>query len=379
MKKGNMKKLFWVVVTFLVGFSLDVYAIDNTYYQIDRGNLCSGDETYPVYMMSHQMRSMFFLNYSQSYNLNFEDYYEIPFEDSPYDVKIGYLASTLISHTSEYYTRSIHRILWENLYPDKEFNLCGPGTWKEKYYYEIRDSIYKLNTGPDFIKEIVYQDEDKTYEYTSDYLDRFNIISSYENLSAKIENNILKVAGKNGKYDLVFKRNDFSQKGSKLFTDGTNYLLWNPIVPNKEYVMHIVIGNSTKKHTVSNENGELLKEICFEILESKYCSDDNGIIQLDTYNEEYNIKLISHLDMFEPYWAKLHENENVILKLKKIENFEEENNQQKEDKVNDVFIVDNNTSFKEQVVIEVKDTFYLSKNLVYFLLFGGLFVLFKKS
>lgn len=375
-----MKKLLFVLIVVFMIDNVDVFAISDVFYKNDYGSLCSGDEKYPVYLMDYRSRPLFFLNYSETYNMNFEDYYEIPFEESPFPEQIKKMAASRLTYTNDYYNRSVHRIIWEFLYPEKSFNMCGPGTWKEDYYYELRDGMLDINDGPEFIKDIQYQETNKLYEYEDEYLNWFFIEDS-NGLEALIENNILKVSGEAGEYNLVLKRkNNDKVTGDKLFTDGTNYLLWYPNVPEDEYIMKVVIGQKKYKINVQNELEESLSNICFTILKNEYCSNENGEIIVETYKEEYEINYDGN--DYENFYQKIDKNSSeeltIVLKNKKEELIQDDETKEITINYNEIVVV-HPDSKEEQIVIEVKDTLEITKFMKKLLLFiGAIFAKFKK-
>ncbi|MBE6148710.1 MAG: hypothetical protein E7167_04425 [Firmicutes bacterium] len=375
-----MRKLIFLLIIFLVGFYEDVFALEGVFYKNDYGNLCSENETYPVYIMQYQSRSMFFLNYSENYNLNFNEYYEVPFEESQFPVQIKKLASSRLTYTNDYYNRSVHRIIWEYLYPDMSFNMCSPANRKEKYYYELRDGINAINDGPEFIKEIKYQDVNQTYEYEDPYLSWF-YIENADGLEASIQDNVLKVSGQAGEYKLKLKRvNDDTVEGDKLFTDGTNYLLWYPDVPDDDYIMTIIIGLRSDLLKIYDDKGEKALGVCFTIFEKEYCSNENGEIVVETFEDEYEVKLVNN-DHYEDLSEKINvfnsNKLNITVKSKIKTSTPGESYDEIIEEENDIVIVHPDSNEK-QVIIEVEDTFIVN-NIIekLFLLLGIIYAKFK--
>ncbi|MBQ6841027.1 MAG: hypothetical protein IJO63_02800 [Bacilli bacterium] len=374
-----MKKILFLIITFFVGFKVQALEIKNVYYRKDTGNICDEENKYPIYYMQYNLRHMYFLNLSTEYNLNFEDYYLISFEDSPYTEDIKYFAASDIYSGEKDYNRSIHRLLWERLYPDKKFNMCATyeveRIEKETYYDGVKEKIYSIYEGPTFIKETLYQEENTLYEYEYPYLKYFKIEDS-DGLNAVIQNNKLLVSGEIGKYKLVLKRK-VSQDGFTdiLYTDGTNYLLWYPKVIDKNYEVDIVIGNKTLTLTTQDSDKKILPNICFDINNVNYCSDENGLITLDLLENDVSIKLTNFLEEYEMYEEKIElfqSREHIItLNIKKKDIFEEDKE--------DIVIVNPIPESKEDIIIEVEDTFYISKILLYILICAVIFLVrFKK-
>ena len=376
-----MKKIVFYLVVLSIPFKVDALEMKNFYYRADSDRVCDEVNSYPIYIMQYKGDTMYFLNPSVNYNLNFEDYEPVSFEDSSIPENIQYFSGSNIVFGGSTRTRAIHRILWERLYPDKKFHMCYGSAKEETYYQDLRKIIYEVYEGPEFAQKILCQDHGKEYEYEYEYLNYFEIKSS-DGIDAIIENNILKIKGESGKYQIILKRKGAAENDRDLlFTDGTNYLLWFPAVNNQEYVLNVVIKSQEVTFVVKDDKGNVLNDTCFLINDENLCTNDNGQIYYNPQEEIIVTQLNNHLDIYENYnniWIA--KNNNYYFEIILINKSEEEPKENiftsiesNEPEIkDDIVIIEPNE--KESVIIEVKDTMTLATDIwgmIYMVIFCG--------
>ena len=376
-----MKKIL-LIITFFVGFEVNALEINNMYYRKDYQGICDEENKYPIYVMQYNLRSMYFLNLSTNYNLNFEDYYLIDFESSPYSEDIKYFAASDIYSGENDYNRAIHRLIWERLYPDKNFNMCQHNSidikTQEDYYNGVKDKIYSIYEGPKFNSDILYLDENKIYEYEYPYLKYFEISASGD-LMTQINDTKLSIAGPVGNHQIKFKRK-VSQEGFTdiLYTDGTNYLLWYPKVIDKEYIVDVKIGHKEIELLFIDEDKNILNDISFLINEEVYQVNENGKIFINSFDKELNIKLLGENNIYDEYELVLNieENQNFEIVLKKKEVIKDTTSINPEE---NIVIINPEENSKDNIIIEVEDTLSLPKVYLLLIIMGLLHVKFFKN
>jgi len=396
MWKGNVKKIIFLLLTFAVGFYKNVQALDrsrvsfrSTAYMIcdDQNN------AYPTYFIQYGFRDAFFLNVAKEYNTNWDDYHLISFEESPFPEEIQYLTPSNIYFSDSDYRRWAHRLLWEKLYPEMTFKYCIKNLESELNYQKYKEKIYDIYDGPEFIKKTVYQNPGELYEYTDEYLSFFEIDAS-EELQAFIENNSLKVVGDKGAHQLILKRREPTPAyTNNLYTDGTNYLLHYPSTRAKEYILNVVVGQKNLKLAISDERLKKLSDVCIKVNEEQYCSNEEGLINYQTFEESINIEMEGNLDyedLAKEITINNQETIQITLKDRIIANEDQEvkideTPLEKEEPIIDEPIIEKNeivvvnpddVEEEKQVIIEVKDTLVGSVVIIFLLGLG--FALLKK-
>lgn len=393
-KKGKMKKIFFLVVTFLVGLNV-VNALDNTSYVINQYSICDNDNNkYPIYSIWVNGRYAYFLTLSKSYNLNFKEYYPVDFKNSPFSEDIKYYNSAYIYDylTSPYFISSVHRVIWERLYPDKNFNMCNSLLEREPIYQQIKKKIYDIKNGPNFILNTAIQLPGEVYEYEDENLKKFYVYDS-NGLNITLEENKLLISGDEGIYKVRLKRNSIkNQSDPALYTDGINYLLFFDDVIDEEYIFNIEISYPKYELIIKDEENNPLSNKCFNIEDKVYCSNEYGIVSFSSQSSNVCIKFMNDSDLYKDYFSPvdlLSNNEITLLKHEIIipddyqeeneltkddsnisedipwipendENFEIDTNVQEETKENEI----NRLPDEEKIEIEVEDTFSISWSLI---------------
>lgn len=297
-----MKKiLFIIVVSFLVGFNVEAYESKNVYYRNDINSFCDEEgNVYRAYVLMYRARPMYFLNMSTDYNLTWSDYYEVSINDTKYPNEIKKYAASGIYSSNKYHNMAIQLLLWQKLYPDKNLKMCKDASFIRAYIKESQDIVKSILNGPTFEAEITQEiNETKEYEYT--YLNYFTLIDS-DDLVIKIDGSKIQITGaKPGEYEVIFKRKQLTDThDDMILTDGTNYLLVYPSVTDEEYKVRVVI----KDNSINDEiTGEITPD--------------------ETVTEELDAPV-------------------------------------KEEKQDEIVVVDPDVSDDESIIIELEDTFYIS-------------------
>lgn len=337
-----MKK-YLIFLAMLFTLSKNVHAISvssliNTTHQ----NLCSSDgNMYELTYVWLEHRETFFLvpQTRDMLDTNVENYKKTTYEKSNYskDIKDLYFAFMEIRDKLNVDERVYHsltqRLIWEYLYPEKEFYFCYPNT-KEKYeiyedfYQKIKDKYFSVIKGPSFWNNTVNIEPGEIKEFQFDYLDNFYLYDNEDNLEVNIINDKLTVKGKEGKHKLVFRKKVLpiaEPLFEFLVTNGSNTLFSTTNFNDKKYVMEIN-GDKTSASILVYDEDKLVNK-CININDEKYCSNENGMINLKLFEGTYNI-FIKGDDIYEDFNENVNINDSLIkLKLNKKVIQNEENNE----------------------------------------------------
>jgi len=293
-----MKKFLFVVVGSLV-FNTQVFALNKVTFSKDQAPICDEDNnTYQTYIMYYSGSILYFLNLSDNYNTNFEDYYEIPFEESPYSKDLSKYVINEIAG-DEFLKRAIHILLWEELYPQKTFKSCRKVLVDDEGIDAMKKLYKEVNDFP-LLGKNIYLEKDEIYEYYYEGLSYYELVDS-SGLEVTLDDNVIKIKGNPGKYSVKLKRKySKNVKESKLYTDGTNYLISSSSAPDDQYSFEVVIGYKDIILEVKDETN-LVSGACFEINGEEYCSSQDGKIKLNLLENSLDVKLINLLENYEEY------------------------------------------------------------------------------
>ncbi len=356
-----MKKIFFILTFFVITTNVNALTVIRGF--LDK-NICSNDgEIYPMYFANIQERESYLLKPSKKIGVDTENYYNIPFESTsfPKDLKDYYFAFIQFQNYSDnfqIYHSLTQRLIWDYLYPEKEYKFCRNDktiySFHEEEYQKVKNKIQSVITGPDFFNSENLQISGITSEYKFDYFSSYYIFDN-DNLDAYITDDTLFVNGKPGEYQIKFKKNKINYPiylFDYMMTNGENYLFSSHSQNDVTYNMNIKIIDNSINVELYDDN-KLLNNECIFYNDKKFCANENGVINLPNIeNNEFNL-LYKENDKYENYFfiSKLSETNGTIkinLVKKKIDNFEED-----EKKIDDTL----NDSIPYEEKIKFENTF----------------------
>lgn len=380
-----MKKIFFILAFFVI--NTNVNAITVTIGDLNK-NLCSNDgKIYHIYYANIQDRETYLLKPSEKIGIDIKNYYNVSFENTsfPNDLKDYYFAFILFqNHFKSMYTYHAltQRLIWDYLYPDKEYKFCLDNKtiydFHEDEYQSVKKQIQSVILGPDFFNQENVQFKDITMEYKFDYLSSYYIYDN-DSLDAYIDGNTLYVKGKPGNYKIKFKKNRISYPVylfDTMLTDGDNYLFGSHSQNDVTYEMNIKIIEKNV-NVILYDNNEVLYNECIYYNDNKYCPNEKGIINLILDSDEYKI-VYKDSDKYENNIVSgKFSKANDIIKINLV-NKEVNNDSYEKDIGNEDNNVSNDDDFYEEE-ITFENTFAVSfVPLIILLIFGALFVKKKK-
>lgn len=268
-----MKKIILTVVLCL-SFSIKVKAenLDSSLIKTNSKNIsiCMDGKSYPIRKIGAPGSNLYFLNPSDNYNYNFDDYYEVDISQTPYSKDIyEYLSYYYIHGFEHYYYESTQKKLWEVLYPGKFPYFCSSSSELVSKMIETDELMANVENGPDLVSYPNFLEVGEKLSFTFTYFSHFEIYDD-DGLNAKIEgDNLLVSSNQEGKYDLILKRKDNGLHKNTLFTDGTNYLITSGPFPSKEYHIKIYVGYKKFSFEATDEEGNTLNNKEFIITGEK--------------------------------------------------------------------------------------------------------------
>lgn len=370
-------------------------------------NLCSNDgKIYEIKFINLQERESYFLLPLEKFNIDLKTYEYSSLEKTnfPLDLKDYYLS--FIEFKNKYnlnfyaYHGLTQRLIWNYLYPDKNFRFCDDNKkyydFYENEYNEVKEKIENVINGPKFFKDINYQLPNKEYIYEFKYLDNYYV---YDNggLDVKLINNKLYIKGEKGSYKILFKKNKVVYNDilfNYLVTDGQNYVFSANNYNDVTYEMNIIIDNYNLTIMVTDNEVSLNKCITLtsESESNVFCANENNLININllkgkyiiTYNEDdlYKEKSIT-INLDKDNLIKLNlERKNAIEENKTIK---EEDNliKEKDNLIKDDTKLDNNINEEYTDNIIFENTLSIN-NIIYIIIFlilittGVIFVRKKK-
>ena len=384
-----MKKIIIILIT-IFAFTTNINALENISYSISGTNksLCSKDGKIFLEIPSIDLdgKESYILKPMESFNTNLKTYEYAKYSnyDLPEDLKdyfyafIEYKNIPGISHSN--YHILTQRLIWDYLYPEMEIRFCtnrGKSfEFLEEEYYQVKDMITNIVSGPDFFISDNYLLENKEYTFEFNYLDRFYLVSKPDDLNVKIYDNKLFVSGPKGKYQLVFKKKTLENKpfiSERIISDGQNEVFSYSNFNDKEYKMNIIIDSVNLNILILDENNKSLTDKCIILQNEKeylsYCTNENGIINAKgLLKGKYNI-LFEETNDYEKISQDIVLNSDSMVKLKLIpknkdnednifnndNNNNSDNNQNINDNLNDKNNENSNIDNEEISLIPVND------------------------
>ena len=243
------------------------FQLQNTNYAI-----CDEEENvYPVHYLTYNNSPVYFLNLNNNYNYALGTYHEYDeWEDDYYINQYLWLEPVINYQTYyDYHMQFLTRLLWEDLYFQKNFYFCGEEDdileRKEREYVQVKNRVNKIFTGIDLFNEdhLQYQGESVTYE---DDLLRFYYLVNDGGLDVIMDNDTITVNGDVGDYFLTFEYVDNYRGEEKTFTDGKNKLatVHHPFLD--VFDMHITIIEPEK---IEEENKNVIEDSQIDFEETK--------------------------------------------------------------------------------------------------------------
>lgn len=380
-----MKKIFFILAFFVI--NINVNALTVTRGNLDR-NICSNDgEIYPMYFANIQGRETYLLKPSKSKGVDTDKYYNIPFESTsfPNELRDYYFAFIYFEKyfsNSQIYHALTQRLIWDYLYPEKEYKFCRDDktiySFHEEEYQNVKEMMQSVIAGPDLFNKENVQISNLTKEYKFTYFSKYYIFDN-DNLDAYIDNDTLYVKGKPGKYTIKFKKNEIKYPlylFNNMMTDGENYLFSTHSQNDVTYEMNVkIIDNNVSVSLYDND--KILYDECIYYNDEKYCSNENGIINISNIkNDEYNlIYKESDKYMGKIITNKLSETNDTI----KINLIRKHNNDLSKNETNEDNFYDDNTSYEKEITFENTLAISYIPFIIILLVFGAIFVKKKKS
>lgn len=362
-----MKKIIIILITIFATIT-KVYAIEKVSYSIGRiyKSLCiNGNIKYKdVPYVKLDMKESFYLKPLDTLNTNLKTYeyddldnYKLP--DDLKDYFFAFLDFKKID--SEYYLILTQRLIWEYLYPELDIKFCNYQgkiiDFHDDEYNQIKKKVASIAKGPDFFNNDNYLIQDKEYTFEFEYLDNFDLISKPNDLNVKIENSKLIVSGKNGKYQLFFKKKPITEKlyiKQQIITDNNNSIFSFKNFNDKEYIMNIIIDSANLNVLILDDNDKALTNKCILLNEKNYCTNENGMININgLFKGKYNI-LFEETEEYEKISQDIELNNDSMIKLKLIHKNKEikDNNDQN---INDNLNNENNDDNQEIGLVPIKN------------------------
>lgn len=362
-----MKKILFAVLLFMT--TMQVFAMERNAvnYEQDFINICDSDgNVYPIYKLQYLTQPMYFLNLSNNYNLNFEDYHEISFSDSPYPKEIMEYSGTDL-YGDEYFNLGIYSLLWERLYPEKEFQLCQKNSESNQKIQSVKDMVNIVVNGPLSEEKIILAEKEK-YVYQNPYYGYFELLSA-GGLDISDINSIISFSAPKGIYEIVYQRKQAGfDNGPSLYTDGENYLLVNTKITSKVFKYQVIVGYKQLNIKVVDKNQNVLPDMCFNIEDNNYCSDSNGNITAYLDDDKYWISGCN--EGYEDYEKEVEVNDDLNLEItlnkkqEDIPTIEPEIPEDRNEATIEIPDVPLPEITEEKVPIKLPDTFTISASII---------------
>jgi len=393
-RKGLMKKIFIMFISLV--FMPSVLAVSGEYLSQKPYYICSGKDMFPIHTFKIEGLDGYFLNLSLDYNLDFSDYYEIDIENTSFTKNIiditGFRDVIKLSHqtSSDYsasYSNYLLRILWEYLYPDKEFRYCSnPNDTYNLYYntYErVKNILDTIIKGIYINNTVIELKSGQDYVLAFEYFNLFEVDNKY----ASISENKLSFNALSGEHDITLKRKVDIGAEYHLYTDGTNYIIANDMYSDTKYNFKIIVDAYTLEVFDEEKSDD-----CFTITGENYsntlCPSDDlkirlakGKYTLTRNTRTMEIDLVSDKTV---KWEKIKEDDQTKEDILLDENTFKEDVFINEEKKQDVSlektenIIDDE---KESEVVEVlvPDTFEFPIKITFILVFLGIYFVKSKD
>ena len=358
-----MKKIFFLVVLCLCSIK-GVNGLESEFINIKKENvnICdAAGNVYPVYKMDYKTNPMYFLNISNSYNTNFEDYKPILNYNLPKEIT-KYIEVDL--QENSFYNLSVYLLLWNTIYPDNNFVLCSESLNDNPTFNKNIELIKNVANGP-LKDKIIEIEEGETYIGNNPYHNYFERLDA-SSLVVENTDNGLFISGEKGIYELIYQRKGAGYQNGipNLYSDGTNYLIIDTQITDERYRYEVLIGYKKVNINIVDEENIPIEGARVMIDEKEYYSSSDGSVSYYAENDNYNL-MINH-DGYNDYSDNLSSEEDIkITLIKKEDVFIEE------EVIKEALENNENVSY-----IPLENTFALSLS---FLSIGVLYLLYGKK
>lgn len=365
-----MKK--YLLIIMLIFITKNIYALNGSYSYIPYSFTNKDGKTFLIYSIKIDNEDGYILTPNNYYyNFNFDDYYEVSFENSPFDSIIGeilkYENICKDLNINDCYP-FILLLLWNYIYPNEEYEFEKSSQSFKNDYSNLLEVFNKTFIQNEFFDKtyLEYKNEDNSYYY--EYLKYYETIN-YNNTFKKDNYLYTKNDGKD--YNILFKMKSISDNRLKLYTDGKYYLLRKGDYKDLNYSFNVNI----KKHIYDININNNVSNCIYKV----YDKDNNFIDEFITNNfslEEgnYIINCIYDNNLYEGISEidiNLNDNKNIDLNLKKINNeLVNEEEPENEDNLNDIIDLSNN---EEYMYYEPVNASIIDCSII-FIIIGYLFV-----